>query len=126
MNGLEALPRLERDDGRRDPTVSWYVEGLLGDPGEGGHAFETSEALAPLGVAPNSCLRLRILDATDKDPDPAMLKETRAEVRDLWPTLSSARDGSASTTVFKALRRPEGAGVARRNASHHGRKETPC
>jgi hypothetical protein len=126
MKGLEALLRLERDDGRRDPTVSWYVEGLLGDPDEGGHAFETGEALAPIEVASNRCFRLRILGATDKDPDPAMLKETRAEVRGLWLTRSSARDASASTTVFKALRRPEGAVAARRSASHHGRKETPC
>jgi hypothetical protein len=130
MNGLEALLRVEREHGRQDPTVSWYVKGwLVGeDPDESGHAFETGQGLAPNGVVPYRFLRLRMSGRTAKDPDPSMLNETRTEVRRAGPMRSSGWDASAK--VFKALRRakrrPEGTGVAPRSALHHGRKGTPC
>jgi hypothetical protein len=42
MNSLEALLRLERTHGRRDPTESWYVEvWLAGEGSDGdGRVFE--------------------------------------------------------------------------------------
>jgi hypothetical protein len=132
MNGLEAMLRREREHGRRESTVSWYMEGwLVGeDPDEGGRAFETGEGLVLNGVAPNRILRLRMLGGTDKDPDPSMLNEMRAEVRRAWPTRSLGWEASASATGFKTLRRaapaPSGRRLVRRSASHHGRKETPC
>ena len=132
MNSLEALLRGKREHSRRESTVSWYVEGwLVGeDPDEGGHAFENGEGLASNGVAPNRILRLRMLSWTDKDPDPSMLNETRAEVRRAGPTCSSGWDDSVSATLFRVLRRPahapSGPRPARRSASHHGRKEAPC
>ena len=132
MNSLEALLCREREHSRRESTVSWYVEGwLVGeDPDEGGHAFETGEGLASNGVAPNRILRLRMLGWTDKDPDPSMLNETRAEVRRAGPTCSSGWDDFVSATLLRALRRPahapSGPRPARRSASHHGRKEAPC
>jgi hypothetical protein len=132
MNSLEAMLRREWEHGRRESTVSWYMEGWLEgeDPDEGGHAFETGEGLVHNGVAPNGILRLRMLGGTDKAPDPSMLNEMRAEVRRAWPTRSLGWEAAAPATGFKALqrakRRAEGAGVVRRSASHHGRKETLC
>jgi hypothetical protein len=132
MNSLEALLRREREHGRRESTVSWYVEGwLIGeDPDEGENAFETGEGLAPNDVAPNRNLRLRMSGWTDKDPDPSMLNETRAEVRSAGTTSSSGWDAYVSATLFRALQRPahapSGRRLARRSASHHGRKEVPC
>jgi hypothetical protein len=133
MNGLEALLRLERKPGRRDPAVSWYVEGWL--PGEDadkdGHVFETGQGLAPLNrVAPKRPVRLRISKGADKDSDLSMLDKMRAEVGRGGSTHSLKWDAFVSATVFgvlqQARRRSEGVGAGHRRTSRYGREETPC
>jgi hypothetical protein len=105
MNGLEALLRLEREHGRRDPTVSWYVEGWLAgeDPDKDGHLFESGKGLALDGVAPIRPDPLRIFKGPDKDSDLSMLDKMRAEVGRAGSTHSLEWDAFVSATVFEAL-----------------------